>query len=62
LKIVQAKAAGFCMGVRRAMQIVLDQGRYGKKPEVPHGPLIHNPGDQMLEEKGLGHRPGRRKA
>ncbi len=50
------------MGVRRAMQIVLDQGRYGKKPEVPHGPLIHNPGDQMLEEKGLGHRPGRRKA
>ncbi|HNY27850.1 MAG TPA: 4-hydroxy-3-methylbut-2-enyl diphosphate reductase [Candidatus Sumerlaeota bacterium] len=60
MKIIQAKAAGFCMGVRRAMQIVLDQGRYGKKPVVTHGPLIHNPQViQMLEEKGIGvYRPG----
>jgi hypothetical protein len=35
-------------------------GRYGKKPVVTHGPLIHNPQViQMLDEKGIGvYRPG----
>ncbi|MEN8246928.1 MAG: 4-hydroxy-3-methylbut-2-enyl diphosphate reductase [Thermodesulfobacteriota bacterium] len=54
MKIVIAKTAGFCMGVRRAVEMVLDTNRRGDRPIHTYGPLIHNP--QVLnifEEKGI---------
>jgi len=53
VKILIAKTAGFCMGVRRAVEIVLDTA-HQKGPVRTFGPLIHNP--QVLnifEEKGI---------
>ena len=54
MKIVIAKTAGFCMGVRRAVEMVLDTNRRGDRPIHTYGPLIHNP--QVLNifaEKGI---------
>ena len=54
MKIVIAKTAGFCMGVRRAVEMALDTNHHGNRPIYTYGPLIHNP--QVLnifEEKGI---------
>ena len=54
MKILIAKTAGFCMGVRRAVEIVLDTAHKQEGPVRTFGPLIHNP--QVLnifEEKGI---------
>ena len=54
VKIVIAKTAGFCMGVRRAVEMVLDTNRQADGPIYTYGPLIHNP--QVLnifKEKGI---------
>jgi 4-hydroxy-3-methylbut-2-enyl diphosphate reductase IspH len=54
VKVKLAKTAGFCMGVRRAMNIVLDAAN--KKPGklYTHGPLVHNPqAIEMLKQKGV---------
>ena len=55
MKIVVAKTAGFCMGVRRAVDMVLDAANTAKEePIYTYGPLIHNPQVlEMLEEKGI---------
>ena len=55
MKIVVAKTAGFCMGVRRAVDIVLDASNTAQEePIYTYGPLIHNPQVlEMLEEKGI---------
>lgn len=54
MKIVVAKTAGFCMGVRRAVDMVLDASNLSRKPIYTYGPLIHNPQVlQMLEEKKI---------
>ncbi len=54
MRIEIAKTAGFCMGVRRAVELALDApGKY-TEPIYTYGPLIHNP--QVLSlfaEKGL---------
>jgi 4-hydroxy-3-methylbut-2-enyl diphosphate reductase len=42
LKVKLAKTAGFCMGVRRAMEIVLAENNKGTQPLYTYGPLIHN--------------------
>jgi (E)-4-hydroxy-3-methyl-but-2-enyl pyrophosphate reductase len=42
LKVKLAKTAGFCMGVRRAMEIVLTEINKGTQPLYTYGPLIHN--------------------
>ena len=48
MKVVVAKTAGFCCGVRRAMDAVLDaSARSGGGKVQTLGPLIHNP--QALE-------------
>ena len=48
MKVIVAKTAGFCMGVRRAMDILLDAANEKKDGKVyTDGPLIHNP--QVLE-------------
>ena len=54
MKIVVAKTAGFCMGVRRAVELALDAPALYPEPIYTFGPLIHNP--QVLAlfaEKGV---------
>jgi len=55
MKIRLAKTAGFCMGVRRAVDMVLDLQR--SAPPLPistYGPLIHNPQTlKLLESRGI---------
>ena len=50
-----AKNAGFCMGVRRAMDIVLDIARHmGGAKVYTYGPLIHNPQTMgLLKKRGI---------
>jgi (E)-4-hydroxy-3-methyl-but-2-enyl pyrophosphate reductase len=43
MKIILAKNAGFCMGVRRAVDIVLREADSRNGPIYIYGPLIHNP-------------------
>ncbi len=56
MKIRLAKTAGFCMGVRRAVEMVLDIQRQSvPTPIVTYGPLIHNPQTlKLLQSKGIG--------
>jgi len=54
MKITIAKTAGFCMGVRRAVELALDAANTSKDPIYTFGPLIHNPQVlNLLEEKGV---------
>lgn len=54
MKISLAKTAGFCMGVRRAVEMVLDTANRESGPVYTFGPLIHNPQVMgILEEKGV---------
>ncbi|MDD5476198.1 MAG: 4-hydroxy-3-methylbut-2-enyl diphosphate reductase [Syntrophales bacterium] len=50
-----AKTAGFCMGVRRAVDIVLDIARQkGTGPVYTYGELIHNPQTvELLKRRGI---------
>lgn len=47
MKIIIAKTSGFCMGVRRAVEMVLDTPGKHAEPIRTYGPLIHNP--QVLD-------------
>jgi 4-hydroxy-3-methylbut-2-enyl diphosphate reductase len=54
MKILIAKTAGFCMGVRRAVEMVMDSPEEKEQPVYTFGPLIHNPQVlSLLEEKGI---------
>jgi 4-hydroxy-3-methylbut-2-enyl diphosphate reductase len=54
LKVKLAKTAGFCMGVKRAMNIVLDAANKKKGEIYTCGPLVHNPqAVEMLKQKGV---------
>ncbi len=55
MQIMLAKTAGFCMGVKRAMDIVLDASSNKEKGILyTYGPLIHNPQViEMLETKNV---------
>lgn len=54
MKIIIAKTAGFCMGVRRAVEKALDAPGKHQKPIFSYGHLIHNPQVlDLLQEKGL---------
>ncbi len=49
-----AKTAGFCMGVRRAMNAVLDASHKAEKRIYTLGPLVHNnQAMEMLESKDV---------
>ncbi len=53
MKVVTAKSAGFCFGVKRAVDMVYHQAETGKKV-FTFGPIIHN--DEVvkdLEQKGV---------
>ena len=47
MKVRLAKTAGFCMGVRRAMEIILSEANKGDGKLFTYGPLIHN--QQVLD-------------
>lgn len=54
MKTIVAKTAGFCFGVRRAVELVEEQSRRGEGPVYTYGPIIHN--EQVvksLEERGV---------
>jgi len=52
LKVKITKTSGFCMGVQRAMNMVLDAANSGKDAVYTYGPLIHNPDTiELLEKK-----------
>ncbi len=54
MKFIVAQTGGFCMGVRRAVELALDAPAKYQKPIYTFGPLIHNP--QVLAlfaEKGV---------
>ncbi|MDY6851240.1 MAG: 4-hydroxy-3-methylbut-2-enyl diphosphate reductase [Thermodesulfobacteriota bacterium] len=54
MKIKPAKTSGFCMGVRRAMELALEAVHTQKGPIYSYGPLIHNPqAVDLLSSKGL---------
>jgi 4-hydroxy-3-methylbut-2-enyl diphosphate reductase len=54
MKIFLAKTAGFCMGVRRAVEMVMDAPQELESPICTYGPLIHNPQVlALLKEKGI---------
>ncbi|MDP8215325.1 MAG: 4-hydroxy-3-methylbut-2-enyl diphosphate reductase [Candidatus Euphemobacter frigidus] len=47
MKLIVARKAGFCMGVRKALEMVLERAREEKGGIITYGPLIHNP--QVVE-------------
>jgi len=54
VKVKQAKTAGFCMGVRRALEKVLGEAYKEPGPIFTYGPLIHNEQVmKLLESKGV---------
>ncbi|MFZ5774297.1 MAG: 4-hydroxy-3-methylbut-2-enyl diphosphate reductase [Thermodesulfobacteriota bacterium] len=54
MEVVLAKNAGFCMGVRRAVETTLGMVEQGKNPIATFGPLIHNPQVlSLLEGQGV---------
>jgi 4-hydroxy-3-methylbut-2-enyl diphosphate reductase len=53
-RVKLAKNAGFCMGVRRAVDMALEASMEKNGPIYTYGSLIHNPQVlQILEEKGI---------
>jgi 4-hydroxy-3-methylbut-2-enyl diphosphate reductase len=55
MEIKLAKTAGFCMGVRRAVDIVLDIAQHETGRRIyTYGPLIHNPQTiELLKSRGI---------
>ena len=55
MSVVLARTAGFCMGVKRAVDLVLDMTRHkGTEPIYTYGPLIHNPQTvELLRKRGI---------
>ncbi len=53
-RVKLAKFAGFCMGVRRAVNMALEAAMKKNGPIYTYGPLIHNPQVlEILEGKGI---------
>lgn len=54
MKLIIAKSAGFCFGVKRAMDMALDAAQKYPPPLYTLGPLIHNPqAVEYLEQFGI---------
>jgi len=55
MKVKLATTAGFCMGVRRALEMVLSEANLEAGPIYTFGPLIHNKQVmELLRSKGVG--------
>lgn len=54
MEVIVAKTAGFCFGVKRAVDQVYRQIEEGKSPIYTYGPIIHNEEVvRELEERGV---------
>ncbi len=54
MEVIVAKTAGFCFGVKRAVEQVYRQLEEGPKPIYTYGPIIHNEEVvRELEERGV---------
>ncbi len=54
MKVVLASTAGFCIGVRRALEMVLKAINENQPRIYTYGPLIHNPQVlELLRERGI---------
>ena len=54
MKIIVAKTAGFCMGVKRAVDLALENSSGSSKEIKTLGPLIHNSQTiEMLRQRGV---------
>jgi (E)-4-hydroxy-3-methyl-but-2-enyl pyrophosphate reductase len=54
MQVVLARTAGFCMGVKRAMEMVLKAISDNQVQIYTYGPLIHNPQVlALLQERGI---------
>ncbi|MGR3309334.1 MAG: 4-hydroxy-3-methylbut-2-enyl diphosphate reductase, partial [Candidatus Brocadiales bacterium] len=56
MRVIVARTAGFCMGVKKAMDIVLDAAHHREANGTVYtdGPLIHNPQVlELLKQKGI---------
>ena len=54
MEVIVAKTAGFCFGVKRAVEQVYEQIQKAEKPVFTYGPIIHNREVvRDLEEKGV---------
>ncbi|MCI9535978.1 MAG: 4-hydroxy-3-methylbut-2-enyl diphosphate reductase [Lachnospiraceae bacterium] len=54
MNVIVAKTAGFCFGVKRAVDQVYEQIEKAEKPVCTYGPIIHNQEVvRDLEEKGV---------
>ena len=42
MEVIVAKTAGFCFGVKRAVEKVYEQVQKGQAPIYTYGPIIHN--------------------
>ncbi|MDO4343644.1 MAG: 4-hydroxy-3-methylbut-2-enyl diphosphate reductase [Eubacteriales bacterium] len=54
MEVIVAKTAGFCFGVKRAVDKVYEQAKKGGAPIYTYGPIIHN--EEVvkdLQEKGV---------
>jgi (E)-4-hydroxy-3-methyl-but-2-enyl pyrophosphate reductase len=52
--IIIAKTAGFCMGVKRAVDMAMNAPKKEISPIYTYGPLIHNSQvSELLEKKGI---------
>ncbi len=55
MEIILAETAGFCMGVRRAVDTTMELVEKGEEHIVTFGPLIHNPQVlELLKQQGVG--------
>ncbi len=54
MEVIVAKKAGFCFGVRRAIEMAFKALADGRRPIFSLGPIIHNPQViQKMQEQGL---------
>ena len=54
MKVVLARTAGFCIGVKRALEMVLEAINETQTQIYTYGPLIHNPQVlELLRERGI---------
>src|SRR5208337_4899108 len=54
MKVVLARTAGFCIGVKRALEMVLEAINETPTQIYTYGPLIHNPQVlELLRERGI---------
>ncbi len=54
MKVIIAQTSGFCMGVKRALELVLRAINQNQGEIYTHGPLIHNPQVlELLKERGI---------